>query len=110
MSAAGRPVSVSKAGLALETENVEVLSRIEKAKIKIASSVESAGLNMLRASVYDYNKVLNSFISSNSSASFEKFVQTVSSSPITLGYKPTVLQLKSNDWKVLYDYLSSITI
>ncbi len=103
-------IPVAKASVIFEAENVDQLSRIERAKIRIASAPASPGLNLLRFSVYDYNKVLSSFMKLNSSAGFEKYVQTVLSSPVTLGYKPTVLQFNSNEWKVLFDYLSSVAI
>jgi len=102
-------ISVIKSEQKLEEESALINMKIESVKNYILANYNNENAALLQKSVLDINKVIKSFVSSGSSVSFDKFVKSVSQSPINFGYKPTVLKFTNTEWKVIFDYLKSVT-
>lgn len=101
-------IPVSKAEQKLEVENSIILAKIKIAKEKLMNSGQSEGLNLLRMSSANIDKVIKSFLDLGTNVNFDKYFVTVADSPIMQGYNPTVLQLNKDQWKTLFDYLKSV--
>lgn len=101
-------IPVSKAEQKIEDESSDFLLKIATIKSKIVRSENSQGLDLLRKSSFDLNKVIKSFLSNGAELTFEKYYMTVSDSPIIQGYRPSVLQLSNEQWKTLYNFLRSV--
>lgn len=81
--------------------------RFEK---RINSSEKTAALDLLKKSSVDIKKVFSSFVKSGANQTLDNYVLTVLANPINSGFEPNVAQLSKEDWKVLYDYLKTVTM
>ena len=76
--------------------------------VKQIGGETETGAVLLKHNTVNEEKAVKSFIASGSAGSFDKFVKTVSSDPVNLGFKAEVLDLSVNDWKTMYDYLNKL--
>jgi len=102
-------IPVKKAEQILKEENVVIFSKVETVKMKILNMEGDKGQNLLRTSTYDLNKVIVTFLTLGEDINFERYYNTVVDSPITHGYRPSVLQLNNEQWRMIYDFLRQVT-
>ncbi|MBI1938520.1 MAG: cytochrome c [Ignavibacteriales bacterium] len=88
-------------------ESLNAVSKIQIAKQKLLQMSDDGGAKLLTKNSYSLEKVLWSF-SSQSGISFDKYLAALSSSSLSMGYKPSVLQLSSSELKLIYDVLNSL--
>ncbi len=102
------PVSIAENKLIYESSKLnELLLRFES---KINQSQGNAGADLIKKNSQDYKKVFTSFSRLSVNLSLDKYVSVVTANPINAGFRPAVIQLSKEEWKLLYDYLKSSTM
>lgn len=100
-------IPVAKSEDILLNESLNSVGKIQTAKLKLRQMIDNEGAKLLTKNSYSLEKVLWSF-SSQPGVSFDKYLVALSSSSLSMGYKPSVLQLSSSELKLIYDVLNSL--
>jgi mono/diheme cytochrome c family protein len=103
-------ISVASAKTNLINDNSFVSKKVENAKTLLASTKDSFGALLLNKVALNKDKLFTAFINQAENQSAENFILTVIANPINSGFKPTVVQLSKEDFKLLYDYLKTVTM
>jgi mono/diheme cytochrome c family protein len=86
-------------------ENKSLETRIINAKQRLEQLQSTkGGASLLLSNSFDVGKVLRTFYS-NTGISLEKYIHSVSVSPLLSGYRPSVKYLTQEEWKAIFDIL-----
>lgn len=99
-------IPVTKAESLIVLENKSINDKINEALRKVYTDTNE-GAKILSNYSYDLRKVLTTF---NGFNSLEEFIYSVSKSPLTCGFKPSVVELSREDWGFLFNYLKRVTM
>lgn len=99
------PVTLAQAKLEEENsfQNMQFL-RFQKI---VNTAQGSRGVDVLKNYSINLKKVFTSFTRLGVNQKFDNYVSVVTANPMNTGFKPAVVQLSKEDWKILYDYLKS---
>lgn len=67
------------------------------------------GASLLLKYTFDLNKVIHSYNQSHG-ITLNNFIYSVTMSPISKGYKPSINRLNQQEWKAIYDFLGQLII
>ncbi|MEW6195476.1 MAG: cytochrome c [Bacteroidota bacterium] len=102
-------IPVYKAITKLEEDSYNLQTVIFNLKLKILQDSKTDGAKLLTKYSTDLNRVLLSFISMRDK-SFNDYLVSLINTPLTFGYRATILQLSSTEIKTIYDYLNTILV
>ncbi|NJD21362.1 MAG: cytochrome c [Melioribacter sp.] len=102
------PVTLAQAKLE-EENSVQNLQFLRFQKI-VNTAQGSRGVDVLKNYSINLKKVFTSFSRLGVNQNFDNYVSVVTANPMNTGFKPAVVQLSKEDWKILYDYLKSSTM
>ena len=103
-------IPVSSAEIKLEEENSVVNKQFLNFQMLLNVSQGNAGADLLKNNYQDYKKIFTTFVRLGTNHNLDKYVSIVLADPINSGFNPSVEQLSKEEWKMLYDYLKSITM
>jgi len=102
------PVTLAQAKLE-EENSVQNMQFLRFQKI-VNTAQGSRGVDVLKNYSINLKKVFTSFLRLGVNQNFDNYVSVVTANPMNTGFKPAVVQLSKEDWKILYDYLKSSTM
>ncbi len=101
-------IPIQKAKIKLEEDSYDLQTVVINLRTKIIQDKENTAAKLLITNSLDLNKVLLSFINLPVK-SFDDYAAGLTNAPLTLGYRPTILQLSSSEIKAVYGYLNTIS-
>lgn len=99
------PVTLAQAKL--EEENSVLNMQFLRFQKVVNTAQGSRGVDVLKNYSINLKKVFTSFSRLGVNQNFDNYVSVVTANPMNTGFKPAVVQLSKEDWKILYDYLKS---
>lgn len=102
-------IPVDKAIEKVLVEEKNILSRVQKAKIKIENSKNLPGAALLQTYVFDLDKALYMF-AGNGLMTFDNYYSLLKNNPQSFGYNQAVIRISAADLRTIFDYLKSIMI
>lgn len=100
-------ISVARATSLIIAEQDQINSKVEFVKEKLLNNENSSALLLLNNSI-NVEKVLYLFLS-NSQQTPDKLFQMIKNAPVDFGFKPSIIRLTNEQFRMILDYVKSIT-
>lgn len=100
-------IPITLAVTKLEEENSVQNMKFLRFQMLVNSAQGGKGADVVKDYSINFKKVFTAFSSLSANQSIDNYVSVVMANPMNAGFKPAVVQLSKEDWKILYDYLKS---
>ncbi len=100
-------IPVTLAQTKLEEENSVQNMKYLQFQLLVNSTQASRGAEVVKNYSINLKKVFTSYSRLGVNKNIDNYVSVVMTNPINAGFKPAVVQLSKEDWKILFDYLKS---